>query len=254
LAWAAWAREFREKFPEEIHELIEATVPSGSEEYKKAIRERLHAIRDLMKLSQYRRSTTGSVRLQPGNDLMRDGDEGGAGVGRSKRPRPVPHKPPRKKTDAEKLSDMGYTAEEIAAINDPKVFWLSAKDDPPTRSGGELEDRAAKYLPETNQIHVNADFRGFTDMIDRWSAKYDDSPGARQAATTVIREWFEQALLETVIACKSLQYSQYWSADDVSKLLSPEGLTASVMSRYHIEHAVSRTLGRKLGTLKSKDA
>jgi hypothetical protein len=165
-----------------------------------------------------------------------------------------PPAPPRIASEIQRLTDAGLPAEEIAAVNDPKVFWLSVLDTPPSRTGGELEDRAACYLPETNQIHVNADFRGFSDMIDRWTERYAHAPGCEQVVRDTVREWFEQSLIETVIACRSLQHSQYWSVDDVAKLLSPEGLTASVMARYHIDFAVNRSLGRKLGSLKEKEA
>jgi Histidine kinase-, DNA gyrase B-, and HSP90-like ATPase len=255
LAWTAWARQFREHFPDELEDLIEQSIPRSSDEYKKAIRERLNAIRDLMKLSRYRRATAGARLVTSGTEVLGTASSGTESFSRDQRPRPVrAPAPPKKVSEIQQLADTGIPAEEIAALNDPKVYWISVLDEPPTRTGGEIEDRAARYLSETNQIHANADFRGFTDMIDRWMERYSHVPACETIVRDTVREWFEQSLVETVIACKSLQHSQYWSADDVEKLLSPEGLTAAVMARYHIDFAVNRALGRKLGSLKEKDA
>ena len=77
--------------------------------------------------------------------------------------------------------------------------------------------------------------------------------GCEKVVRDTVREWFEQSLIETVVACRSLEHSQYWSADDVAKLLGPEGLTASVLARYHVDFAVNRSLGRKLGSLKDRE-
>ena len=48
-------------------------------------------------------------------------------------------------------------------------------------------------------VYINGDFRVFTDMIERWCAQYRDVPGAREPITNVVREWFEQALIEAVL-------------------------------------------------------
>jgi hypothetical protein len=67
-----------------------------------------------------------------------------------------------------------------------------------------------------------------------------------------VREWFEQALVETIVGAQGLQGSAYWPADDLNKLWSEEGLTAAVLQRYHVDVNVKRTLGAKLGSLKEK--
>ena len=252
LPWSLWAREFRESFPPELEELVEQSVPHSTEDYKRAIRDRLNAIRDLMRLSRYRRAGSGDSKIAPGFDVLGGSVIGADSVSPMNRPHPVhPPAPPKRFAELHKLEAAGLTAEEIAALNDPKVYWLSTADG--SRNPGQLEDRAAKYLPETNQIHANGDFRGYTDMIERWKQRYAHSPGAEPFIRDTVREWFEQALVETVVSCKSLQHSQYWSADDVERLLSEEGLTAAVLPRYHIDVSVNRALGRKLGSLKEKE-
>lgn len=67
-----------------------------------------------------------------------------------------------------------------------------------------------------------------------------------------IRESFEQALIETVIGVQALQGSPEWTPDDMAKALSDEALTSAVMQRYHVDNAVRRTLGSKLGSLQER--
>jgi len=69
-----------------------------------------------------------------------------------------------------------------------------------------------------------------------------------------VREWFQQALVETVIGTQGLQGSSEWTPDDVAKALSEEALTAAVMQRYHVDNAFSRALGSKLGAVQEKAA
>ena len=125
--------------------------------------------------------------------------------------------------------------------SDPHVQWVSAEEG--TRTSPDLDDRAAKYLPEENLLLVNRDFRGFTDMVDRWWERYDRSSGARPVVRDAVEEWFEQALIETVIGVQSLHGSPELTVEDIAKALSQESLTGAVMQRYHIEMNVRRTLG-----------
>ena len=68
----------------------------------------------------------------------------------------------------------------------------------------------------------------------------------------VCREWFEQSLIETVLGVQSLKDSREWTVEDIGKSLAEEALTAAVMPRYHIDVAVKRALGAKLGSLKDR--
>jgi hypothetical protein len=112
-----------------------------------------------------------------------------------------------------------------------------------------LEDRAAKYLIDQNMLQINGDFRVFTDMIDHLCLEVGDGPGIRESVKSAIRNWFEQALIETIIGVQALRNSKEWSTVEVEKALSPEALTAAVMQRYHINIAARRQLGSKLGKL-----
>ena len=115
-----------------------------------------------------------------------------------------------------------------------------------------MEDRAAKFLEKDNMLQINADFRVFTDMIKRWSDHFGSVPGAQPVVQEVVREWFEQSLVEAVLSSNTLRNAQHWSIDDVQQMLSPEGLTAVVLPRWHIEQSIKRALGSKFGALKSR--
>jgi hypothetical protein len=55
-----------------------------------------------------------------------------------------------------------------------------------------------------------------------------------------------------VIGVQALHGSQEWTVEHIARALSEEALTAAVMQRYHVDMAVKRTLGAKLGSLRDK--
>ena len=89
-------------------------------------------------------------------------------------------------------------------------------------------------------------------MITRWSERYAGIAGAREVITDVVREWFEQQLVECVLGTQALRGARYWTIQDLDRAWSEESLTAAVMPRYHVDLAIKRTLGAKLGSLKDK--
>jgi hypothetical protein len=251
LPWADWATEFRQKIPEAIQELMaEVSAGAVSPDHKQAIRDRLRQIQELFRFSKYRLSPKGNLSVDPesigaGGEPDDDPDRD-----RTKRSRAGGAGGRTGNVYALFLMDGGEPAEAVTPDNIPDVIWLSAEKG--TRQPPFLEDRAATYLIEQNLLQINADFRGFTDMVDRWSQQYGDGPGVREAADDAVREWFEQALVETVLGILALKDSQRWTSEDISTGLSEEALTAAVMPRYHIDVAVKRTLGTKLGSLRER--
>lgn len=146
------------------------------------------------------------------------------------------------------LSDKGVPGQQAKPDVFPRIQWISLAEG--TRTQGDLEDRAAKYLKKENLILVNSDFRIFVDMVKRWSAQLSSTPGVSIAVTEVVREWFEQSLVEVVLSANALRGSQYWPDNRIDELLSEEGLTAAVLPRYHIDFSIKRSLGAKLGSMK----
>jgi hypothetical protein len=251
LPWADWAAEFRQQIPAEIQAMMEE-VSAGrvSSDHKQSIRDRLRQIRDLFRFSKYRLSPKGAYSVDPesvgsGGDPEEDPERertkhgrSGHGGGRTGN------------VYALFLLDGGIPATAVSPDNIPDVLWVSVQNG--TREPTFLEDRAAKYLLEQNVLQINADFRGITDMVDRWHRQYSETAGVRDAVEDVVHEWFEQALIETVLGVLALKDSKRWTSEDIGRALSEEALTSAVMSRYHIDLAVKRALGAKLGSLRDK--
>jgi hypothetical protein len=250
LPWADWAAEFRAAMPDEIEQLMESVIAgSSSADHKQAIRERLRQIRDLFKLSRYRRTPAGVTKAtedapggKTGESTPTNGSGGRSG-GKGGRAGDI---------YALFIADDGDPADAVNSDVIPDVVWVTTDDG--TRLPDFLEDRAAKYLPEKNLLQINGDFRVFTDMEDRWCSQYSEVASARTVVRDVVREWFEQALVEAVLGVQALHGSQEWPIDAMARAMSEEALTAAVMQRYHIDVAVKRALGAKLGTLKDKAA
>ena len=253
LPWADWAVEFRESMPDAIKELM-AEITGGAvvNDHKQAIKERLKQIRDLLRnLSRYKRASGGPVNVADSTvgGAPRNRDEDATSNGGS---RPGGRGGRAGGIYALFVDETGDAAEEVAADPMPEVMWITEHADPPTRTPDLLEDRAAKYLPDQNLLQINADFRVFKDMVDRWCDFYGEVAGARPVVEEVVHEWFEQALVETVIGAQALKDSPQWTLDDIAKLWSEEGLTAAILQRYHVDVNVRRTLGSKLGSLREK--
>ncbi len=249
LPWVEWAAEFREQLPAEIDHLIrEVSAGSRSSDHSQSIRERLKEILDLFKVSRYRAIRTGDTLIDPSRrtrgGLPQDSDQTARarGTGRSG-------------TQGGSaggaysifLKREGVPGKRVRPDVFPEILWVSLKDG--TRESGDLEDRAARFLVEQNKLLINGDFRVFTDMTDRWVREYKDTPGVHDVIESAVRNWFSQALVETVIGVQALKDSQEWSVEEVEKALSEEALTAAVMSRYHVNNCVKRELGTKLGKL-----
>jgi hypothetical protein len=130
----------------------------------------------------------------------------------------------------------------------PVVKWVSRENGGRTEDD-EMEDKAATFIDSQNTLLVNADFRVFKDMIARLCKDKDARPsaGLRHVVEEVVHQWFEQALVETVIGVQQLRGSKEWGPEELQRALSPEALTSAVMQRYHVYIACKRDLGAKFG-------
>jgi len=248
LPWAEWAADFREHMPREIRQLIEeVAAAAGDDDHSSSIRERLKQIMDLFKVSRYRPASTGAFtisddRLTHGgvpSPSRRTGTDGGGG------------RSGKAGGTAGNLYSLFLKADGVRGeLVHPDVFpmvkWISIKDG--TREPGDCEDRAARFLTDQNVLLINGDFRVFTDMSSRWVRQFDERT-VGPVVVDVVRSWFEQALVETVIGVQAMRGSKEWSIEEVDRALSEEALTAAVMQRYHINNSVKRELGSKLGKI-----
>jgi hypothetical protein len=143
--------------------------------------------------------------------------------------------------------EAGVPADSVELPNEPQTKWKVLADG--SRDPGDLEDRAARYLPDQHLLLINGDFRAFTDMIDRWADRYSHVPGCKGTVEEVAREWFEQQLIETVMSALALKQGGKWSMQELAQLWDEVALTAAVLPRYHIDMSIKRVLGQRLGRI-----
>jgi hypothetical protein len=255
LPYGEWAHEFRANLPQEIRDYMDSVI-AGTKgvDNSESIMERLKAYVKLFRLSRYRSQAGGPLRA---GERVSGGHESGerSSPTETVEREPAAHKPGSQTGDllASMLAADGDEAISLPPTEPPipDVVWLSASDG--ANIPDLLDDRAALYLPEDNLIQANGDFRVYTDMADYWSDEYE-MPRGNEIIVAVVREWFQQALVETVLGAQALQGERRWSPRDMETILSPEALTAAVMQRYHVANAVKRALGAKIGSRRDKVA
>jgi len=246
LPWSDWAAEFRENLPDEIEALIQEVAAGASKnDNTQSIRDRLRGIIDLYKISRYRPSPDGSLLIDLDNVTTGGSISSGSTNGKKRRNR---RSGSPGNVYSVFLKEDGEKGEEVNPDIFPEVLWVSIKDG--TRDPGVLEDRAAHYFSEQNLLHINADFRVYEDMVKHFSKDYGNNPAFDETIKQSVHAWFEQALVETILGVQELRNAKEWSVDDIAKAVSEEALSAAVMQRYHVNTAIKRDLGSKLGSRK----
>lgn len=248
LDWSLYAAEFRDKMPEELRDYQDSIGAVTNTDHQRAIRERLKTISELFKFGRYRPRPGGLY-----NATSSENTGGGVSEMEEKPKRDaasVPGTRSTRKGDIYALfaDENGDESDFINSPISPDVVWISFEEG--TRSQGDLDDRAARYLPEQNKLLINADFRAFVDMTDRWEGKYENIPGARATIKDVVHEWFEQQLIEAIMSALALKSSGKWSMQELAELWSEVALTAAILPRYHIDMSIKRILGQRLGRMK----
>ncbi len=246
LPWAEWAAEFRQNLPDEIRALIDEIGSKTSDDHEKAIRERLKPLLDLYRVSRYRFQSSGRVRADERETCVggTPNERGKTLSGSSKRGARGGRAGG---VYGNFVNTEGRPADPIHPDAFPRVRWVSAQANPPTREPDDIEDRAARFLAEENVLMINGDFRIFHDMVERVLVDFQHQPSARVVCEAAMRTWFEQTLVEAVIGVQALKGSKEWNSDDVKKALSEEALTTAVVPRYHVFIAIKREIALKLG-------
>lgn len=257
LPWEAWAAEFRrpELFPQPIKSMMDELLGKSNEDGgEEAIKERIRRVSDLMRVPRYRRSPNGTI------DTAGDALGGEPGSSDSAPPR----RRSRPGADGGRMADLygayvdeeeGEPAEEIRTrISFPEIRWVSTAKG--TREPDDiLEDRAASYVNSTqNVLKINEDFRVYTDLVNHFMRLYEGVPGADKTVPSIVKEWYGQQLVESVLGVLTIRGSAKWTPSQIEEALSEEALTAVVMPRYHTLNQVTRALGTKLGSLKDRTA
>jgi hypothetical protein len=259
LPWDEWAYEFREKMPKRLAEFINEKASALTEkDHINNIKDRLKNVMDLYKVSRYRPAPAG-VYLSDESSAVRVGQSpfsgakssGGGGAGQQIGT----------ETKGQRDGEVGniyHLFEKKDGVPSaksetdpfPVVDWVSIENGGRTADDG-MEDKAATFIRNQNHLLVNADFRVFKDMIVRLGKEKDGGPGPgfTDVVTQIVHQWFEQALVETIIGIQQLRGSKEWGPEDIDRALSPEALTSAVMQRYHVYVACRRELGAKFGKL-----
>lgn len=257
LPWDDWAYEFREKMPKRLADFVNEKAAALTEkDHISSIKDRLKNVMDLYKVSRYRPAPQG-VYLSDESSSIRAGRSplsgvksargGGTGddVGAATKGR--------RDGEVGEIYHLfekkgGVSSEKSTADPFPTVKWVSLTNGGRTDDDG-MEDKAANYVSSQNTLLVNADFRVFRDMVARLCKDKDSgaSKGLEDVVEEVVHQWFEQALVETVIGIQQLRGSKEWGPDEIDRALSAEALTSAVMQRYHVYIACRRELGAKLG-------
>jgi hypothetical protein len=248
LNWSEHAAEFRENMPDEL-DAFQNEIGQNAQhsDHRLAIRDRLKSIKELFKFGRYRPAKAGKFSVgDPAENTGGTADEDGTNTdGKSTRGGATGGR--RGDIYALFTEEGGRPADLVESPIEPERSWISVEDG--SRAVGDLEDRAARYIPESNRLLINGDFRAFTDMVDRWVAKYE-APGTQvMVIRDVVREWFEQQLVETILSAWALRHTGRWSMVELPELWSEAALTAAVLPRYHIDVNIKRTLGQRLGKL-----
>jgi hypothetical protein len=261
LPWEEWAEEFRASLPTDLAKFVEEkSAGAAASDHTKSIKERLRDIMDLYRVSRYRPSPAGSFLADTSSSLRLNTivDAGGAGRGSGNTSdrdgSAVTGASGRRQSDIGNIYHLfekkgGAFADRVKTDPFPDTKWISVSNQ--TRQSGELEDRAARFLKEQNILLINADFRVFSDMIEHYWEQLGKQPGTKDTVQDIVRAWFEQAIVETILGIQAIKNSKEWSVEDIEKSLSEEALTAVVMQRYHVNYAVRRELGARFGKLGS---
>jgi hypothetical protein len=257
LPWDDWAYEFRESMPKRLAEFVSEKAAALTEkDHITGIKDRLKTVMDLYKVSRYRPAPEG-IYLSDDSSTTRVGrspfsgqkSAGGGGTGSEVGAASAGHRDGEVGNIYHLFEKKGgVPSEKSAADPFPTVKWVSIENGG-RDAGDQLEDKAANFLASQNTLFANADFRVFNDMISRLCKEKDagPGPGLQDAVKEVVHQWFEQALVETVIGIQQLKGSKEWGPEEIEKALSPEALTSAVMQRYHVYIACRRELGAKFG-------
>ncbi|HEX7049007.1 MAG TPA: hypothetical protein VF188_02250 [Longimicrobiales bacterium] len=272
LPWGDWAEVFRRRLPPEIVALMEDVAGrSDARDRTRSFKDRMKGLANLLFIGGAaednllrlfapdragRRTRTAGARVDRGPAAVApDTAEAARAAGSESAERASTAAPPDPtRGDPSRAANDGAVAPPASRGNakpialdldrllDLEVAWVSEAE-----CGA--YDRAAHYIPETNTLLMNRDFRVFAEYVQRWREKYAGNPAAQREVEDLVREWLEQPLRELVIRSHFLRGSEGWSDDSIRVLLSDEALTAVSLPCYLTEMRLRTAVAQRLGKL-----
>lgn len=245
LNWDAWQDEFRANMPLVLRQFLDQLINENSKDsHADSIRERLKGLKELFRISRYRKNKDGTLLADPDTvTVLGTGHE----AKNEQAIKPAAHPNPGTRTGSlasellSALVDQGSNGVPVVAVSPdpfPQLRWSEETDS--------LRDRAAEYVPPDNMIVANKDFQALRDLIHFFSKSHQDTPELIKVIEDVVKEAFEQVLIECVAGALSFKNRQHWNPSEFEKAISPEALTTAVMQRYWMVSHIKRTLGSKI--------
>jgi len=249
--WEEWGKHFRAAMPDELADYIKEELNKGTSVSKDEIDQR---VREIMRLTnrsrRYKQNDTGDT----GADGASPGGIRGlmARMRNNGKEKLTDNLPPDKHKSGggsildkflNKETDNGQQSSRLSdGVAVPEVKWM------PATSDNDLEDRAARYDRIANLVTANEGFRLFIDMAKALAEEHRH-PNAELTAWGVIKPWYSTVICEAVVRINAMmtgKEGEQWNQDDVEILLSPEGLTASVMSAYLVHQQARKEMASKM--------
>lgn len=232
LPWNDWADDFRAQMPDEIKQYMKKRIDKETEKTdQKRLRDKLKEVEKLLKVSKYRLSEQGDVKVNP--EQKQQGktnhiqDKKNPTVVPS-HPRPCPEEGRVKEWLNNEVMQNGKLGERIAADSWPEINWTTPAQ------FEELEDKMAMYEKHQNIVFVNKEFQGYLDVPNYFNTQFKATEETALYIKSCVNEAFEQQLMEVIFGVLSLKQRPYWSPDAFEMALSPEALTTATMARYHL--------------------
>lgn len=260
--WERWGAEFRDQIPKEIKAKIDEIIAKSNADpqgkLRERILERLKRIQTFLRPSRFRKAMgTGiyaSGQTFGGSTGESSGESNGGSGHRSSGP-----KGGRSSNDylADLVESGGDEAESVRAEpKQPEVMWVSLGSG---REEGEMEDVAAEIPGDSatgDLIKVNADFRGYLDVIQHFSAEFNPSAdeAVQKLVVEYVQEWMGLQLIEAVVTVRNLANGRTWTSQEIGEALSARALTTLMMARFHVVEKVKRQLSTELSRVVAKAA
>jgi hypothetical protein len=107
-----------------------------------------------------------------------------------------------------------------------------------------LEDRAASYSTSTKVITANGDFRIYTDTEKKLLELHRGNGVAPKIVPAIVRKWYTQQLIETVLVAEQFRDSERYSGSDFEALINEEALTCAMLAKFNLIHVMQNEIAK----------